>query len=139
MNTRLLRKVIKSIKEEPRRLKMQSWGQKVRPSNPKNPPCGTKACIAGHVAFCSGQLAFNKSGLAEIKDNPGIGIMEWAEDKLDLSRTQTGKLFFFQCWNGGVGWPRKFSTAYNKSKNAKQRAAVTIKRIEHFIRTGGEE
>ena len=39
----------------------------------------------------------------------------------------------------GLGWPWKFSDAYKKSKNAKQRAAVTIKRIEHFIRTGGEE
>ena len=139
MNTKLLEKTIKSIQEEPRGLDMRYWAKQVNPTNPKNPPCGTKACIAGHVAFCSGKLAFNENGFSKIKGEPNMFVANWAREALKLNSEQADRLFYFARWNEGIGWPKQFSVAYNKAKTAKQRAKVAIARIRHFIKTEGEE
>jgi hypothetical protein len=139
MNTKLLEKTIKSIEEEPRRLDMKCWAKKVNPNNDANPPCGTKACIAGHVAFVNRKLYFYEFNGAAIKNFPGIHIDTYAQEALKLDSDQAGRLFYFKNWNDAVGWPRKFSVAYNKAKTAKQRAKVAVARIRHFIATKGQE
>lgn len=57
VNVKLLKKVRKMIVEEPRRLYMPLWGAKVATlkfhSIADPPPCGTVACLAGHIILAS--------------------------------------------------------------------------------------
>jgi len=54
-NVKLLRKVRDLIAEEPRRLRMGTWGQRWTKRDLKNwptlPPCGTTGCLAGHIVM----------------------------------------------------------------------------------------
>ena len=47
--------------------------------------------------------------------------------------TNAGQLFFDD------QWPEKFQEALVEAKTPLQRAKVAVKRIEHFIKTNGEE
>ena len=47
LNVRLLNKVLRHIKAEPKRFNMATFGQVVDPNEPWAPACGTQACIGG--------------------------------------------------------------------------------------------
>ncbi len=47
LNVELLRRVQTAILEEPRKLNMNVWMEKVPGRHPNPPPCGTVGCIAG--------------------------------------------------------------------------------------------
>lgn len=54
VNVKLLKKVRKLIQEEPRRMRMSSWGRKTDGSDISNPPpCGTVACLAGWTVLAA--------------------------------------------------------------------------------------
>jgi hypothetical protein len=36
-------------------------------------------------------------------------------------------------------WPQKYQKAFKNAKNTKERANVTVSRINHFIKTNGAE
>lgn len=140
MNVKLLRKVEKRILAEPRRFDMMTFGDKldkeaIEALGEEAPPCGTVACIAGHVDWMTHPRLFAASvALGDYDDS----IVERAAKELGLGfdpsqDTNAGRLFFDD------EWPKKFQAAFSKAKTPLQRAKVAVKRIEHFIKTNGKE
>jgi len=56
-----------------------------------------------------------------------------AADALGVDDTQAIRLFLL------AHWPDRYRDAFQKSKTLKGRARIAANRIEHFIRTKGEE
>ena len=141
MNVKLLREVEKRILAEPRRFDMMTFGRKlnkrtIEALGKQAPPCGTVACIAGHVDWMAHPRLFAASvALGDYDDS----IVERAAKELGLNRfelsqdTYAGRLFFDN------EWPEKFQAALAEAKTPLQRAEVAVKRIEHFIKTNGKE
>ena len=140
MNVKLLRKVEKRILAEPRRFDMMTFGTKlnkrtIKALGKQAPPCGTVACIAGHVDWMTHPRLFAASvALGDYDDS----IVERAAKELGLGfepsqDTKAGRLFFDN------EWPEKFQAALAEAKTPLQRAEVAVKRIEHFIKTNGKE
>ena len=140
MNVKLLRKVEKRILAEPRRFDMMTFGTKlnkrtIKALGKQAPPCGTVACIAGHVDWMAHPRLFAASvALGDYDDS----IVERAAKELGLvfdpsQDTNAGRLFFDN------EWPEKFQAALAEAKTPLQRAEVAVKRIEHFIKTNGKE
>ena len=140
MNVKLLREVEKRILAEPRRFDMMTFGDKldkeaIEALGEEAPPCGTVACIAGHVDWMTHPRLFAASvALGDYDDS----IVERAAKELGLGfepsqDTNAGRLFFDN------EWPEKFQAALAEAKTPLQRAEVAVKRIEHFIKTNGKE
>ena len=142
MNVKLLRKVEKRILAEPRRFDMMTFGDKldkeaIEALGEEAPPCGTVACIAGHVDWMTHPRLFAAS-VAIDRFARDDSIAERAAKELGLGfelsqDTYAGRLFFDD------EWPKKFQAAFSKAKTPLQRAKVAVKRIEHFIKTNGKE
>ena len=143
MNVKLLREVEKRILAEPRRFDMMTFGDKldkeaIEALGEEAPPCGTVACIAGHVDWMTHPRLFAAS-VAIDRFARDDSIVERAAKELGLNRfelsqdTYAGRLFFDD------EWPKKFQAAFSKAKTPLQRAKVAVKRIEHFIKTNGKE
>jgi hypothetical protein len=126
MNVKLLRKVQKHILEEPRRFLMESLIEKGRPGAVRNldgidrplPDCGTAACIAGWVCV--------------LAQTPQIDRRD-AEAVLGISYKTGDKLFFIG------GWPERFQIQWRATTDLLKRAQIGKRRIDHFIRTHGED
>lgn len=129
MNTRLLRRVARELKREPRKLDMNDVAYTVDPKLDKaHPPCGTVGCIAGWACILSGDSA---------------KMAEWERGRnfLQLTDGQDDRLFNIP-WpydDGERNWPKKFALRYLKAKTQRGRMLATVARIEHFIATKGEE
>lgn len=110
MNKPLLNKVKKFIRENPEKLNMHAFG--------RADGCG---CIAHHAMAIrhntSPANAFYRDWVAE------------AEDLLDLTPFERKSLFYV------VNWPEEFSQPYREGTQ-EQKAETTIRRINHFMRTG---
>lgn len=142
MNVKLLREVEKRILAEPRRFDMMTFGDKldkeaIEALGEEAPPCGTVACIAGHVDWMTHPRLFAAS-VAIDRFARDDSIAERAAKELGLGfelsqDTYAGRLFFDD------EWPKKFQAAFSKAKTPLQRAKVAVKRIEHFIKTNGKE
>ena len=142
MNVKLLREVEKRILAEPRRFDMMTFGDKldkeaIEALGEEAPPCGTVACIAGHVDWMTHPRLFAAS-VAIDRFARDDSIAERAAKELGLGfelsqDTYAGRLFFDD------EWPKKFQAAFSKAKTPLQRAEVAVKRIEHFIKTNGKE
>lgn len=138
MNIKLLERVKAHILEEPRRLCMSEvltksnhpidWGYESGfnsmaaaskdLSKDEQPPCGTVGCIVGwgsKLSHKTNQNVYTDSSVFKIEYDAGK------------------RLFYVD------EWPRKFRLRYGKCRTAKQRAKVTAERIDHFIKTNGEE
>ena len=142
MNVKLLREVEKRILAEPRRFDMMTFGDKldkeaIEALGEEAPPCGTVACIAGHVDWMTHPRLFAAS-VAIDRFARDDSIAKRAAIELGLGfdpsqDTNAGRLFFDD------EWPKKFQAAFSKAKTPLQRAKVAVKRIEHFIKTNGKE
>lgn len=143
MNVKLLRQVKRHILEEPKRLQMGIWSasakRQVRQGymeKDEAPACGTTGCIAGWAVILhkAGSRTDFLKVLRSIRGHDYRHVMQpKAIALLELTEAQADSLFF-------VGdWPGSFEGDYMNCKTPKQRARVTAKRIEHFIRTKGEE
>lgn len=125
MNVKLLRKVIKHISGESRRLEMAVFGEKVDPSEPDSPPCGTTACIAGWSMILSGKYKLTEKGFPY--DDSA------ATELLGIDGYQANRLFY-------VGeWPKKFRDRHDTAKTPRGRSSAAVARIESFIKTNGAE
>lgn len=145
---RLLRRVIRHIKAEPRRLAMNTWFHAgVKESfeiydpnfNDQRdvPPCGTAGCIAGWVAAlgaptkrprtAGGVIRRTAIRLLGIKGSGAYNKINADEANPDYAGD---RLFFVE------SWPHRFRHIFNGAKTHRGRTAATIKRIEHFIKTG---
>jgi len=133
----LLRRVEKAILKEPRRMRMNTFGDKRSRKNTKNiPPCATQACIGGHIVWQLNPVLFTRA----VEEGDIDWIEHRARQALQLTQVEANRLFLFKSWNyGSEGWPKEFSVAYNKAKTPHKRAKVAVARIEHFIRTDKKE
>lgn len=119
MNVKLLRKVKDHILEEPKRLFMPCILVEDTRGFDKDriPPCGTMGCIAGWACFLSGEAA-------------DAGGKEAAR-LLKIDDVQATRLFFDY---GG----KKYEPAWGGHGTAEE-AELIAERIEHFIKTKGQE
>lgn len=131
MNTKLLRKVQKYIMQEPHRYNMSSWIAPIKfaydKTEDQNPPCGTVCCIAGAAYIISTNSDIKTVSVGS------VDLYITAVNNLQLNQAQTDRLFYTQYW------PKKFKTSYYEVKTSLSRAKVGVARIEHFIKTRGEE
>lgn len=121
MNTRLLRRIQKQILKEPRQFVMDAFFSRMRYDNKTIPNCGTAACIAGHAVSISHRLTPEQS--IRRFAYPAAA----ARTALELDREQGNNLFYFE------QWPRQFR------KRSEDNPKQAVARIEHFIKTKGEE
>jgi hypothetical protein len=98
----------------------------------RRPPCGTICCISGWASVLSRpkiQLVVNDTFLWTPE-----GRQLDTEDgrhRLGLTPGQSDRLFFVQ------NWPALYRNAHEAARTHRQEAAVTLKRIDHFIRSKG--
>ena len=125
---KMLRKVKRHILAEPKRLYMSDWILRDRGNGKiylmsgkerKFAKCGTAACIAGWTVI--------------LADREGEGrVGDTAKEILGLNDSQHDRLFAPSCW------PEKFHQG-TTGDGKKRTAEIAAKRIEHFIKTDGEE
>jgi hypothetical protein len=126
----LLTKVKKLILEEPKRLDMLTL---LEPSYSGEPACGTVGCIAGWTL-----VAANLKGKTPIKEviapllSKGNRLTATAK-LLGLSMDEQNRLFFLH------KWPADLETAYDNARTPLQRARVTARRIDLFLKSGGKK
>lgn len=141
---RILRKVEAHILEEPKRYDQNTicdrytkkviaerleWGGDID----HIPPCRAIACIGGWVNVLTG--------------HPRSQSLSLAARTLGLNHEQADRLFAGidydltepSCTVPYRQWPDRFQKAYFEAQTAAQRARVAVRRIEHFIKTGGAE
>jgi hypothetical protein len=144
---RLLTKVKQLMTAEPRRVDMTHWVRHDAPGSIYHtengtgdrvsfimPPCGTTACIAGHLLWArDGKPPSNAwCGVG------GLTIREEAQEILGVSRDAADNLFLFPSWALGrsAGWPQEFVDAYVEAHTAEERAQAVCDRIDHAIQEG---
>lgn len=124
MNVKLLRKIKELILAEPKRLDMDTYGDRVLPIA-GGPKCGTAACICGWAVILKQRIPRKYDA-----PMPSIGI-EDGKVVLEISDSEAARLFFDE------SWPCQFRD-YIADGSAKS-AKIAAKRIEHFIKTEGRE
>lgn len=146
MNTRALRKLIKWIQAEPRRFDMQQWVASESLLEKLDPPCGTVGCLAGMACHMQGhRLLFSDSELggtqAAVKRGKHLPVEPLATRLLGLDSDQAARLFYIRKLHPDADffWPDKFENQYLKAKTQRGRVGAAVRRIEHFIKTRGEE
>lgn len=109
-------------------------------TNDRTAPCGTTACIAGFAVILKSKPATKRDWKeCGLELTGGFSEADWsniadaANQNLGMSEFESLRLFYH--WK----WPAEFLTRYNLAKTRKQKAAVAIARIDHFIATKGAE
>jgi len=99
--------------------------------------CGTAACIAGWtVHLWKGKATLEEtSGIVEDTSSPfgASSTFQVARKALGLTTEQADNLFRV------MNWPAQFRCDLKLAPTAGMAAKVAAKRIDHFIRTEGEE
>jgi hypothetical protein len=131
LNVKLLKRIQKAIKEEPRRLNMNWWVT----TDDEDAPCGTSACIAGYAVILSRipKQVTTKIWVSVAKRCEHSDFRHDSQKLLGLNGNQATRLF------DETNWPEQFSDAYQKTSNRKKKAAIAIKRIDFFIKTKGTD
>lgn len=143
---RLLRKVEAHILEEPKRYNQNTVCEIYSPARIKQrkgwggdvsfiPPCGTVACIGGWVNVLSGHRRSKNLDLAK----KTLGLTEEQSDRLFAGICYEPEFDCVELGDTSRQWPERFQVAYFKARTAAGRARVAVRRIEHFIKTGGAE
>lgn len=139
LNVKLLRKIQAHILEEPKRLNMLDWDKTEgdRPEDMK-PPCNTVGCIAGWACHLTDKRPKTPNGFVRlVAEVLGLGLTDkYYYDFLHFSRGPAAKLFIPD------RWPKRYKSSLDKlrreftPKAMLQKAKITVKRIDHFIKTG---
>lgn len=140
---KLLRWLQGAIRANPARLDMGP----LLDTNSTSAPCGTAACIAGHIAIktLAPGKTWKKAGDYLDDRYTSASLWEGAQHELQLTIQQARRLFHLSqhvSFNKTECWPQIFEEAYKKASEDKQWAImgeIAIARIEHFIQTGGKE
>lgn len=155
MNVKLLRKIRDEILKKPLRLDMGNWVNR----QDDIAPCNTTACIAGWAVILDKQNRYKTKWTDEatvaIRDNQASPLRSYFEttgqDCLDLTRIQAQRLFYCQSWPAQFSkpWTELHENTFlivargrdNRRKLMARRkmAKLTAKRIDHFIKTKGDE
>lgn len=91
------------------------------------PNCGTAACIAGWTYALSRRITPKTAALRNAYPE------EEAAKLLGISERQAERLFLVD------HWPGKFYQQWQERPSLKIRARIAARRIDHFIKTRGEE
>lgn len=134
MNVKLLRKVKRHILEEPKRLDMNTFVSRRMSWRPEEerPECGTVACVAGWAVLLD-RIDKGKGLPRRVDNSFYMRVALNAGALLGLSYEESNRLFMFS------GWPKELDHAYYAATTPRQRARVTARRIELFIKTKGAE
>ncbi len=126
MNTKLLRKVQRFIKAEPRRLNMYDFGYVT--DSKAGPPYGTVACIGGWAVILSDTSKKSNAQKCEAFVNTYQSSHSQARKALQLTESQAARLFYLD------QWPSYLHEAYLQDKDQ-----ATQARINLFIKSKGRE
>lgn len=138
INVRLLHRIQQHILEEPKRLDMGTFIERIAieriaaeeedyPEDyaKKFPTCGTIGCIAGWAVTLS-----SKEG----REVPYADIPAKAKRLLGLTPIQADRLFYASSWPNPLAYKID-----NSNPQTKAHAKLTAKRIDRFIASKGEE
>lgn len=142
INIRLLRSIQRAILKEPKQFQMDAWfaTQDTDPSwyDPdmpaKIPNCGTAACIGGWAIALT--LKKNPDKARSYTDRRTMGTFNRAQKVLGLEGNMASRLFIEDNWPDPY---KKLYNRYTEKKQWKRRAQVAVRRIDHFIKTKGED
>lgn len=154
-NFRLLRRVIKHIKEEPKRLNMDILSHHVEAFDPDFPPCGTQGCIAGWACMLTGTKPRMYDNFMWGKGRKLLGLTSEEAKRLfnvpaeavSIHETEVDDPDCYYNWESEedkeaeakLYWPYKFAKRYENATTARGKVNATVARIEHFIKTKGKE
>ncbi len=134
MNKPLLKQIVALIEAEPKRMCMEGFFSRTLPQR-EMPRGGVVACIAGWAVILKERKpkeSFSQVRCRLFEETDPMGIFEM-EDKgasaLKITVKQAIRLFY------ASAWPRRFADAYYNAE-VKERAAVVVRRLKYFIRTG---
>lgn len=135
LNKKLIRKIIKHIEAEPKRLNMNEWAMK--DSSRSGPPCGTTACVAGWALLLDKPAAERRKIMAMDDDKferalfgRTSNILQMGAKKLGIDAGGAWKVFFSD------QWPEPFYSDFTNATTKKKRTKITIARLEHLMETG---
>lgn len=141
---KLLRRVVRRIGVNPKRLDMALWGDREQDHRREEddlrdrhegkwPTCGTVGCIAGWIAMDHLTLPQIKTMSYRQYGALFKSVAYRASKKLGLTIYETETLFHVEGW---PGWPERFRLPFLKARGPKTRYKILKKRVEHFIKTG---
>jgi len=127
---KMLREIKRRILAEPRQFDLHSWFF----HDPEAiPNCGTSACIAGWAITIAHNTNPEKaSELIDAKGGPKDPFLE-GEQALGITDIQGYRLFLHE------NWPAPFDDQYQRYVRPLNKAKVACARIDHFIKTNGQE
>lgn len=146
MNTKRMRALMKLIAAEPRRMRMEGIAERAGdlalPEN-EQPPCGTVMCIAGTAVLAEEreQGFYRKRFGAAFLERLNHYAIGDAKQWLELTGNEGRRLFMLSqhVYPGTACWPPAFEARYKAAKTPKQRTAVVLARMRHFLATKGAE
>jgi hypothetical protein len=141
MNIKLLKRIIRKIRQEPKQFDMDTFFFKRRRGVPN---CGTTACIAGWAIALNKRLkpinAARTLDPSFASDGEGVLTLECPRNPekhgakaLKLELEDAKRLFYTE------NWPCEFRQDHQNAETPRAKVNVTIERIKHFIKTRGEE
>lgn len=127
----ILRQVQKRIANDPNSYRQDEWH------------CGTAACIAGHICMTRKDATIVKSEFNsgyELRIN-GVGrpFMMTAAETLGVDVNALSSLFSGSPSESEYPyeqWPQPFADEWRRARTRAAKAAVAVRRIDHFIETG---
>lgn len=133
MNIKLLRKIQRAIRKEPRQFDMDSWFE----FDKRTPNCGTTACIAGWAIALSSKknpLDAAKSirkrfgrGMRVLSSKQAYGITAKVLKVLKIDMRQGDSLFYASYW------PLNFPERFRNARTPEEKAEIACERIDAFI------
>lgn len=135
MNVKLLKRVRDRIAARPRQFVMCQLFDTETESHTKVSHCGTAACIAGWAFTLSRKLRPKDARPMAEEDDPSGYVRGWveAEGVLMLTSAEAHRLFLSD------HWPQPFQKHFNNASSPIEHAKIAVRRINHFIKTKGEE
>lgn len=99
-------------------------------------PCGTACCMAGAAYI----ITHGVDG--DYSDVEWGEVQREATKVLGLTFEEAERLFYLprdQWHQDGGSWPQEFAARFDEAKTPLERVQVGVARIEHFIKTNGQE
>lgn len=127
MNIPLLLEIADRIAKRPEQFQMAQWFSQL--------DCGTVCCVAGWACVLSDiPLRFHSKVADQGAEVLGLDLPNSLEHVWNGQPANAAtRLFYLSCW------PEPFNGEWESTRSPEQRAAIAVRRIHHFIQTGGHE
>lgn len=136
----LLAKALRAIERRPETFDMANFIQRDPRVKGYAPYCGTVACLAGHIVLAARfppQFSVTREDapsrykhLFDSVDDGRRSMPDLAIALLNLSPTDEQVLFYV------ADWPAKYRDAYDEASRPRAAAAIAIRRVQHWLKTG---